>query len=149
MATNTIHIDASPRAVWDILADGWRYSSWVVGTSHMFAVEADWPAKGSKLFHAAGAWPLVIRDTSEVLVSEPEQRLELEAHGRPFGEARIVIELADEGGGCRVTMLEEPSAGPGKWLNNPLGEAMLHRRNTEALNRLAAIAERRTAPRSD
>lgn len=146
MATNTVHIDASRHDVYDVLRDGWRYSSWVVGTSHMMAVSDDWPAKGSNLYHAAGAWPVIVRDRTEVLDVEPERRLELMAHGRPFGDAHIVIELADEPGGCRVTMHEEPAAGPGKWLNNPIGEAILYRRNAEALHRLRAIAERHTQP---
>lgn len=146
MSTNTIHVDASRHAVFDVLADGWRYSAWVVGTSHMFAVEADWPAKGSNLYHAVGAWPVVVRDRTEVLDVEPDRRLELMAHGRPLGNARIVIELEDDGGGCRVTMHEKPVGGPGRMMDNPVGEALLHRRNTESLSRLRAIAERRTSP---
>jgi uncharacterized protein YndB with AHSA1/START domain len=148
LATNTVHIDATPQDVFTVLRDGWRYSSWVVGTSHMMAVSDDWPAKGSKLFHAAGAWPLIVRDQTEVLDVEPDRRLELMAHGRPLGDAHIIIELDDEAGGCRVTMYEEPAAGPGKWLNNPVGEAILRRRNTEALRRLRALAERHTKPKN-
>jgi uncharacterized protein YndB with AHSA1/START domain len=146
MSTNSIHVDAPRHAVYEVLADGWRYSAWVVGTSHMFAVEADWPAKGSNLYHAVGAWPLVVRDHTEVLAVEPDRRLELMAHGRPLGDAHIVMELDDEGDGCRVTMYEEPAGGPGRMMANPVGEAILRRRNTESLNRLRAIAERRTRP---
>jgi uncharacterized protein YndB with AHSA1/START domain len=146
VTTNTVHIDASRHDVFAVLADGWRYSNWVVGTSHMFAVHSDWPAAHSKLFHAAGAWPLVIRDETEVMSVEPERRLEMHARGRPFGEAHIVIELEDEDGGCRLTMHEEPLSGPGKLGKNPLGEAVLHRRNTESLLRLKALCERRTEP---
>jgi uncharacterized protein YndB with AHSA1/START domain len=147
MATNEIEIAASGHDVFAVLSDGWSYSNWVVGTSHMRAVEADWPAVGSRLFHCAGAWPAAIRDYSVVETCEPERRLVLTASGRPFGKARIVIEL-DEGsrGRCRVTMHETPISGPGSWVNNPAGELVLHRRNTESLNRLAAICERRTSP---
>jgi uncharacterized protein YndB with AHSA1/START domain len=146
MATVNRHIDATRHAVFAVLADGWRYSNWVVGTSHMRAVESDWPAKGSKLFHAAGSWPLVARDETVVDDVRPDERLELTARGRPFGEAKIVIELADADGGCHVTLHETPIAGPGKVLHNPLSEALLVRRNVEALDRLAAISEGRTAP---
>ena len=55
--------------------------------------------------------------------------------------------LAAEGAGTRVDMGETPVAGVGKWLNNPASEALLTRRNTESLARLAAIAERRTKPK--
>jgi uncharacterized protein YndB with AHSA1/START domain len=149
MAVNTATIEASSERVFEVLADGWRYSNWVVGTSHMFAVEANWPEVGSKLFHASGAWPLVLRDETQVQSVEPGRRLELIARGRPFGEARIVIELAPQDGGCLVTMTEEPVAGPGKWLHNKVSEAVLHRRNEESLARLVALAELRTAPPAD
>lgn len=146
MATNTISINASRHDVFEVLADGWLYSNWVVGTSHMRAVQPNWPAAGSHLFHAAGAWPLVTRDETVVDEMEPDTRLVLTAKGRPFGEARVVLELADDGGRCQVTMHETPIAGPGKWLHNPVSEAVLARRNTESLARLAAIVERRTVP---
>lgn len=146
MATNTAHISATREQVFAVLADGWLYSNWVVGTSHMRAVEAEWPATGSKLFHAAGVWPAVARDETEVKECVPGERLVLVARGRPFGEAVVEIELSDESGGCWVVMHETPIAGPGRWLHNPASEAMLVRRNTQALARLAAIAERRTAP---
>lgn len=43
-------------------------------------------------------------------------------------------------------MREKPIAGPGRWLHNRAADALLARRNTEALDRLAALAEHRTAP---
>lgn len=55
MATNSIHINATPQDVFAVIADGWAYGNWVVGTSHMRAVETDWPAAGSRLFHSVGA----------------------------------------------------------------------------------------------
>jgi uncharacterized protein YndB with AHSA1/START domain len=146
MATNTVHIDASPADVFAVLSDGWLYSNWVVGTSHMRAVEAAWPAVGSKLHHAAGIWPLVRRDDTTVDAVEPGRRLELTARGRPFGEAKIVLELEDESGGTKVTMFEVPSAGPGKWLDNPATEAVLARRNRETLARLKVVVERPGEP---
>ena len=48
------------------MAGGWSYSDWVVGTSHLRAVEANWPAAGAKLHHAVGVWPLVMRGESVV-----------------------------------------------------------------------------------
>ena len=35
MATVTTHIGVSPTAVYAVLANGWHYSGWVAGTSHM------------------------------------------------------------------------------------------------------------------
>ena len=147
MAVTTVHVDASPEQVFAVLADGWTYSNWVVGTSHMRAVELTWPAVGSTLFHASGAWPVVMRDETKVLEVEPGRSLTLQARGRPFGEATVRVSLEADSTGTTVTMTETPTAGPGKWLHNPASEALLLRRNVESLARLAAVAERRERPR--
>jgi uncharacterized protein YndB with AHSA1/START domain len=146
MSTVTRSIKASPSQVFAVLANGWAYSNWVVGTSHMRAVDANWPAPGCALYHAAGLWPLVVRDKSVVEAVEPDRSMTLTAKGRPLGEARVMIELESDGDGTLVTMHETPIAGPGKWLHNPASEALLDRRNVESLARLAAIAERRSEP---
>ena len=139
-------IDAGPEAVFGVLSEGWFYSNWVVGTSHVRAVEDGWPAAGSKLFHASGVWPVVARDETEVEEMQPGVLLVLLARGRPLGAARVRIELTPAGTGTTVTMHEAPVAGPGKWLHNPLTESLLTRRNTESLARLTALVERRTQP---
>jgi uncharacterized protein YndB with AHSA1/START domain len=139
-------IAASPSQVFAVLSDGWSYSNWVTGTSHIRAVDASWPATGSKIHHAAGIWPVVTRDETVVEKAADDQRLELTARGRPFGEALVVFELTPDGAGTRVDLVETPIAGPGKWLNNPAAEALLTRRNNESLARLAATVERRTEP---
>jgi uncharacterized protein YndB with AHSA1/START domain len=146
MATVTATIHTPPEAVFAVLADGWLYSNWVVGTSHMRAVDAGWPSAGTRLHHASGLWPLVTRDESVVEEVEPNRRLVLTARGRPLGEARVVLELQPVNGDTLVTMTETPVSGPAKWAHNPLSEAILVRRNVEALARLAALAERRTQP---
>lgn len=146
MAVNTTRINASRAQTFEVLSEGWLYSNWVVGTSHMRAVEAEWPARGSRLYHASGVWPVAMRDDTIVEEMEPDRRLVLLARGRPFGEARIVLELEDDGDGTRVTMRETPVKGPGQWLHNALSEAVLVRRNTETLARLTALVERRTSP---
>jgi uncharacterized protein YndB with AHSA1/START domain len=146
MATNQMEIAADRSAVFAVLSNGWTYSNWVVGTSHMRAVEANWPATGTRLFHASGAWPLALRDETQVDECETDRRLVLTARGRPFGEARIEITLDDTDTGCRITLDETPVAGPGRWAHNPLSEAVLARRNEESLARLAAICEHRVAP---
>ncbi len=146
MAIVSNHIAAEPEAVYAVLTDGWVYSNWVVGTSHVRAVEDAWPAVGTRLFHASGAWPLVARDETVVEEVQPGRRLVLLARGRPFGEARIEIELSRAAGGTDVRMSEIPVAGLGKWLHNPVTDALLARRNIESLARLAAISERHTTP---
>ena len=146
MATVSRHIAAAPTAVWDVLADGFTYSQWVVSTATVRAVEAAWPAAGAKLHHSQGTWPVTLDDEAVVEVSKPASRLVLLAKGRPLGSARVELDLRSEDGGTRITMTEQPVSGPGKWAHNPVSEVLLRHRNTEALARLAAIAERRTAP---
>lgn len=146
MTTVSCHIAATPPQVFAVLADGWYYSDWVVGTSHVRAVGQDWPAAGARLHHATGVWPLVMRDETVVEHVEPDKLLVLTARGRPFGEARVVIDLHPDHGGTRVTLHETPTAGAGRWLNNPAGNALLTRRNTETLARLTLLAEHRTQP---
>jgi hypothetical protein len=112
----------------------------------MRAVNSSWPAPGSRIFHAIGAWPVMRRDDTVVEEVEDQRRLVLTARGRPFGTARIVLELQERDGGCEVRMDEGPVTPGARWLHNRLTDAALSRRNAESLARLAALAERRTQP---
>ena len=135
---------ASRQRVWDVMADGWTYSQWVVGNSRMRAVDPDWPAQGSTIRHSIGVWPALLNDSTVVLESAPPHELVLLANGRPFGKARITLRLFDlEGGGCRIEMVEVPASAPMKWLPDGLALAAAFPRNRECTWRLAALAERR------
>src|SRR3954471_9583823 len=128
--------------VFAVLADGWTYSDWVVGTAHIRDVDASWPAVGSKLHHKVGPWPLSLEDTSTVVAADPGRSLTLRAGLWPLGEATIRIDLAPvDGENTRVTMHEDFHAGPLRWIRNKINDLVLHGRNTEALRRLAELAE--------
>ncbi len=146
MATVSKHINATPADLYSVLSDGWEYSQWVVGTSHVRAVDANWPAPGSKLHHAVGAWPLVLRDHTEMREVEPGKRLLMTARGWPMGEAEVEILLEPEGNGTKFTIREHTTGGAARLMRNAIGDALIHRRNVEAAARLAALAERRTSP---
>jgi uncharacterized protein YndB with AHSA1/START domain len=148
MAAVTRRIEASPEAVFAVLADGWRYSNWVVGTSHMQAVESEWPAAGTRLYHCSGVWPVVTRDETVVEESVADRKLVLLAKGGVLGSARVVLELEPDGDGTIVSLAETPVAGFGKWVHNPVLDRVLARRNVETLARLAALSERHTEPAS-
>lgn len=137
---------AAPDRVFATLADGWQYAGWVVGSVKVRAVEEAWPAVGSWIHHAVGAWPLTLKDETQVEICEPGVRLVLMARGRPFGEARVDIRLESRPAGTHVTIIENPVTGPGKWLHNPALDAFLHARNVEALSRLASLVEEPTQP---
>ena len=133
----------SAEDVFAVLADGWLYPVWVVGASRMRAVDDDWPAVGSRLHHSAGAWPLLIDDTSEVLAYEPPKTMVLQARGWPAGEARVEITVEPSGTGCHVSIAEDASSGPARLVPKPARHATIAVRNREALRRLAYLAEGR------
>jgi hypothetical protein len=128
--------------VWDVLADGWTYSQWVVGNSRMRAVDPHWPAPGSRILHSIGVWPVVINDETVVEKSVPLEELVLHAKGRPFGGARVILRLSDIPDGCRIEMQEFPVSGPGSILPDRLSDLAAWPRNRETLWRLGAAAER-------
>ena len=139
-------VQAPPDRVFAVLADGWTYSDWVVGTAHIRDVDQTWPAPGSKLHHKAGPWPLSLQDLSEVLACEPNRSLTLKAGLWPLGEATVRFDLEPVGpSATRVTMHEDFHAGPLNWVRNKINDLVLHRRNIESLRRLADIAEREKA----
>jgi len=120
--------------VWDVLADGWAYSGWVVGNSRIRAVSADWPAPGARILHSIGTWPAVIDD-------ETGEELVLLAKIRPAAEARITLQLTDIAGGCRVAMTEVAVSAPLRWVPDSVQLTAVAPRNRECTWRLAMIAE--------
>jgi len=138
-------IRATPERVFAVLADGWTYSDWVVGTAHIRDVDDDWPATGTRLFHKAGPWPLSLRDASVVLESDPPRHLLLKVRLWPLGAGHVRLTLTPDGAGAtRVTMVEDFVEGPLRWVRTKINDLVLHRRNRESLRRLADLAVRRT-----
>ena len=135
--------NCSPEEVFAVLHDGWTYPVWVVGASRMRDVDDGWPAPGTKLHHSFGVWPLVLDDTTEALEIEPGQRLVLEARGWPVGKARVDITVKADGDGSLVSIDEDVTDGPAKYVPEPVRVAGIDVRNREALRRLAHLAEGR------
>jgi uncharacterized protein YndB with AHSA1/START domain len=139
-------IAATRQQVWNVIADGWTYSQWVVGNTRMRAVDPSWPAPGATIHHTIGIWPVVLNDETKVESSIPTEEIVLLAKGRPFGKARITLRLKDTDGGCCVEMAELPVGGPLNLVPRRLALAAAYPRNRECLARLAALAERREEP---
>ena len=136
-------VQAPPDRVFAVLADGWTYSDWVVGTVHIRDVDPSWPAPGAKLHHKAGPWPLSLQDSSTVVSMVPDKELTLRAGLWPLGQALVRITLEPvEASATKVTMAEDFEAGPLLFLRNKINDLVLHRRNDESLRRLADIASR-------
>lgn len=151
MVTVTRAARCAPGDVLEVLADGWSYSSWVVGTARIRAVDRAWPEPGTRILHSVGAWPVLLDDETVVRAWDPERSIELQARGWPAGEARVLIEVAPSpsGSGCRVRVTEDADRGPGTLVPRPLRTGVIGPRNVETLRRLTLLAERRVpTPRS-
>lgn len=135
-----------PQNVFDVLADGWLYGSWVVGAARIRAVDADWPLPGSRIHHSAGSWPFLVDDESVSLESDPPRTMKLQAKGWPAGEAQVRIEVTATAGGCTITISEDVTAGPARFIPGPLRRTLIGWRNQESLQRLAFLAEGRPLP---
>lgn len=141
MAHVSAVVEAPVDEVWEVLADGWTYPNWVVGTVKIREVDPGWPEVGTKLHHAVGAWPLVLEDETEVVLCEPRRRLLLQARGRPLGEATVDILLRSEEDRTTVEIVEVPTKGLGAKLHNRFLDALVDRRNQETLDRLRRLVE--------
>jgi hypothetical protein len=141
VAMNYRPMSCTPADVFDVLADGWLYPSWVVGASRMRSVDAGWPAVGSALHHSVGVWPLLLNDSTSVLEWTPPRHMLLKARGWPLGEAHVAIDVRQRPGGCIVRITEDAVAGPARFVPRPVRDALVHARNVETLHRLAYLAE--------
>jgi hypothetical protein len=143
-------IEAPPERIFAVLADGWTYSDWVVGSAHIRDVDANWPAPGSQIHHKSGPWPVSLHDRTVVLACEEPTELVLQPHLWPLGAAQVHIWLSQVGDGTtKVTMAEDVAAGPVRWVRNKINDLALHWRNRESLRRLGDLATRRTLPRRE
>jgi hypothetical protein len=116
----------------------------VVGASRIRDVDQQWPQTGSRLHHSFGVWPLLIDDHTEVLSCDPGRELLLKARGWPAGEARVRIKVSAAGThGSVVSIAEDATGGPGRLIPRPARQLLITPRNTEALRRLALMAEGR------
>lgn len=122
-----------------VLADGWSYADWVVGTKEIRAVDKSWPAVGARIRYAVGAGPLTFTDVTEVRAVETDRSLVLEARGWPAGTVGIRLRLEETTAGTRIAMGEEPERGPARWLHSRLTEFMVFQRNRVTLRRLRRL----------
>src|ERR1700754_1914017 len=127
---------AGADAVWAVLADGWRLSSWVVGAARVDAVDPTWPGVGCRLRYRIGAWPGMLPGAAEVTTCLPGRELAL--HGStPLGgiDVRVLVE------GTTLVMAEDVVSGPAKLIPARVRGAGITARNVETLRRLALLAE--------
>jgi hypothetical protein len=146
MVTVTRTVRCSKDAVLAVLADGWTYATWVVGTARIRAVDDGWPAPGARILHSVGLWPALLDDETVVRAWDPQGSIDIQARGWPAGEAHVRNDVAGTGPDtCRVRIVEDADRGPGTLVPKPVRSAVIAPRNRETLRRLAFLAERRTA----
>jgi hypothetical protein len=141
VATNYRELDCRPEDVFEVLADGWLYPSWVVGASRIRDVQDTWPAPGTRIHHSFGVWPVLIDDTTSMEEWDPPRHAKMRARGWPIGEAYVIIDVKPRGSGCVVRITEDAAEGPGMLVPKAVRDVGLFHRNVETLHRLAYIAE--------
>lgn len=143
MSSVTRTVRTTPDRVWEVLADGWLYPSWVVGAARIRDVDASWPEVGSRIHHSVGVWPALVDDDTEVLEQQPSRLIRLHARAWPLGRAHVEISLTATGSHTEVVIDEQATSGPGSLMPETAIAPVLNWRNTETLRRLAFIAEQR------
>lgn len=139
----------SPQDVFDVLADGWLYASWVVGAARIRDVDAEWPLVGARIHHSVGTWPMLLDDTTIVKEYDPPRTLKMRARAWPAGEAEVIVSVEPTPNGALVTISEDVTAGPGKMIPAPARRALIGWRNRESLNRLELLATGRKKTEPD
>ena len=142
MASNRVHIRATPEEVFAFLSDPECYPQWVVGAAGVRDQDDEFPAVGSRFHHKVGSWPLGLKDHTEVIEVEPPHRLVLKAKARPLGTATIELDLRESADGTEVRMEETPGDRlTSLFIGNPVADTALRLRNAEALTRLKRLVE--------
>ena len=141
MTSNEIYIQATPKQVFGALADGYRFSEWVVGAKTIHWVADNWPEPGSSFKHSVGIGPISTSDITTVLEIQEPRYLLLKTRFRPFGTAKVRLTLEPEANGTIVTMQEHPDGGPISMAWNRAMDAAFHLRNAESLRRLRSMIE--------
>jgi hypothetical protein len=137
MAVNRRFVPYPPAAVFAVLRDGFSYERWVVGTTKIQDVDPAWPQAGTRLHYQLGRKPARKDDETRALAYQPDQLLELEAVGRPFGTVRIEFWVEAVRGGSLISLTEHPNKGLAKLLmHNRVVDLLIWLRNLETLRRL-------------
>ena len=127
--------------MWDVLANGWTYSGWVVGNSRIRAVSSNRPAPGARILHSIGTWPAVINDETGVESCITGEELVLRAKDQASGRGADHHAAQRHTGGCCVAMSEVAVSAPLRWVPDSVQLTGVAPRNRECTWRLAMIAE--------
>ena len=114
----------------------------VPGARRVRRFDARWPEPGTRIDHTVGIPPLVVRDRTEVMAEEPPTLLRLAAHVWPLGRLTVEFRLEPAPEGARLTVMEDPVAGPVTWpVVRDMTRALLRLRNMVICRRYRRIIE--------
>ena len=143
MSRTTRVMAGTPEDVFEVLADGWSYATWVVGAARIRDVEPAWPEVGTHIHHSVGLWPMLIHDNTEVEHLDAPREMRLKVRIWPTGSGIVTMRCTPHDEGTEVVMEEQLVSGPVSLMPKPVQDAFLHARNVEALRRLAYLVEGR------
>lgn len=143
VAIMNVLVPRSPEQVWSVLADGWSYSDWVVGTQEIHAVDPEWPKEGAEIHYTVGVGLLSFQDKTTVRINQPHHQLQMEARAGKMGSARIAIEVLPWGEHTVVVIDEHPLTGPGERWHNLAVDGLLRVRNQRMLRNLRDVVVKR------
>lgn len=134
---------ASPRVVFDTIADPITYPQWLVGTKRIVEVAPSWPEPGASFRHVVGFGPLALSDRTTVCELERSQMLEMFVRARPIIEATVRLDVRPHPTGCVLRMTETPTG----WykLISPILQPFIRARNERSLRRLVNVVSSRLA----
>lgn len=132
-------VPRTPEQVWSVLADGWSYADWVVGTQEIHHVDAEWPQEGAEIQYSVGVGRLTFEDTTTVRINQHMHQLQMEARAGKLGTARISIEVLPWGDDTVVVIDEHPLTGPGERWHNLAVDGLLRVRNKRMLRNLSKV----------
>jgi len=123
-----------------VLSDPTTYPRWLTGTRRIRSVDDDFPRRTTQFEHEVGGGPLSVEDHTEVEDVQPNSRLELIVHARPFVEAKVVFEVISAGNGLARLRFSEELLGIYRSLSG-LANPFLRFSNQRSLQRLRRYLE--------
>ncbi len=133
-------MQATPEAIWEVLADPTTYPDWLVGAQVIRQVDDEFPAPGADFHHTVGVSDdAALPDKTTAVDADPPHRLQLKVRARPFFQGMVTFRLEPKGDGTEVTVHEEPIG----WLRlaGPVLDPILSARNKQSLAKLSELVE--------
>lgn len=142
MATVELELSARPEDVFRVLANGWMYAHWVVGTKRVREVDGRFPRPGAGFEPELARGASAARRHTTCISVIPPHRIILHAAAWPSGLAHVSILLRPlDSKHTRISIQEQPLHGLARAFALPGLRALVRWRNFEGLLRLRQLVE--------